>query len=94
MKFSLFALALFLAAAPLPASPLDAKGETKITKNEAEHIALREHPGARIQAAKLETVDGKLLWSLQLVEGKTQATDAIAVDATTGRIVNPAKQKP
>lgn len=85
---SFFALAAFLALTPLSASPLNPKGNAKITKNEAEHIALKQYPGARVQAAKLETVQGKLVWSLQVVEAEGKPARAVAVDAMTGRITN------
>jgi uncharacterized membrane protein YkoI len=50
----------------LQASPLDPKGTAKITRNEAEHIALKQYPGGRVKMAKLETVDGKLVWSIEI----------------------------
>ncbi|MBA3960277.1 MAG: PepSY domain-containing protein [Chthoniobacterales bacterium] len=92
--FSLFASFLLLVCSPLQANPLHPPGHAKITKNEAEHIALKSFPGARVTAAKLETVQGQLLWSLQLVEpGKSEAR-SVAVDAVSGHIVPPAGQKP
>lgn len=76
----------FFVFAPLHAeSPLDPKGNAKITKNEAEHIALRKYPGARVSAAKLETVQGHLVWSLQLAT-TNDGTKPVAVDAMTGRM--------
>jgi len=54
-------LSLLLSLSFLSANPSDRKGGAKITKNEAEHIALHYHPGARVTAAKLETVQSKLV---------------------------------
>ena len=83
----------FLLAFSLHANPLHPPGNAKITKNEAEHIALKGSPGARVTTAKLETVQGQLVWSLQLVESGG-AAKSVAVDAKSGRIVAPSKQKP
>ena len=71
----------------LQASPLDPKGNAKITKNEAEHIALKRFPGARVTAAKLETVQGKLVWSLQITKNDSKPSKEVEVDAMTGGIV-------
>ncbi len=90
---SLVAFLSFLFFTPLRAeSPLNPKGNAKITKNEAEHIALKEYPGARVTAGKLETVRGQLVWSLQVAVAGS-STKAVAVDAMTGHIIPAEKQK-
>ncbi len=95
MKLISFAVcSLVLCLAPIQASPLDPKGNAKITKNEAEHIALKRFPGARVTSAKLETVQGKLVWSLQILDEGAKSARAVAVDAMTGRIAPPAGEKP
>ena len=91
---SLAACAFFLALAPLQASPLDPEGNAKITKNEAQHIALKHYPGARVSAAKLETVDGTLVWSLEIVTAPGQAAEHVAVNAQTGHIIPAGGEKP
>ena len=91
---SLALLALLCAIAPLGASPEDSARHAKITKNEAEHIALKRFPGARVTAAKLETVGGKLVWSIQIVPEKEAPARRVEVDATTGRISGAEKDKP
>ncbi len=90
---SFFVFAAFLGLSPLQANPLN-ESDAKITKNEAEHIALKQYPGERVQAAKLETVQGKLIWSLQLSHGKGEAAHHVAVDAITGRIGKTAEPTP
>jgi hypothetical protein len=85
---SLAALSLLLSLSLLAASPPGAKG-AKITRNEAQHIALKRYPGGRVTAAKLETVQGILVWSIEITPANAQSV-TIAVDATTGR-VDPAK---
>ena len=82
---SLSALTLFLGLSLVCANPLATKPGTKITKNEAEHIALRQHKDARVTAAKLETVEGKKIWVIEIAQGKRQAK--VQVDAVRGRVV-------
>lgn len=83
--FSLSALSLLLGLSMVCASPLEKEHGTKITKNEAEHIALKHHEGARVTAAKLETIAGRKVWSLEIAQGKHRTM--VAVDATSGRIL-------
>ncbi len=95
MKLISFAVcSLVLCLAPIQASPLNPKGNAKITKNEAEHIALKRFPGARVTSAKLETVQGRLVWSLQIAEEDARTARPVAVDALSGRIAPPAGEKP
>ncbi|MEO7724678.1 MAG: PepSY domain-containing protein [Chthoniobacterales bacterium] len=82
---SLSALTLFLGLSLVCGNPLATKPGTKITKNEAEHIALRQHKGARVTAAKLETVEGKKIWVIEIAQGKSQTQ--VQVDAVSGRVV-------
>lgn len=90
--FLLTALSLVLSLSLLQASPRAAeKGGAKITKNEAEHIALKHHERARVTAAKLETVAEKLVWSIDIAQGKN--VTHVAVDAMSGRIVPVKKPK-
>ncbi len=87
-SFSLVALSLLLALSVLSASPRERPPGTKITKNEAEHIALKAHDGARVTAAKLETVGQKKVWSIEIAQGSNRSM--VQVDATSGRVL-PAK---
>lgn len=91
MKLLLLLASLaFLLSAPLRAeTPLDPKGNAKITKNEAEHIALRKYPGAHVTAGKLEKLHGQLVWSLELATAGN-GTKPVAVDALTGRLLEAA----
>ena len=84
--FSLAALSLLLGLSMVCASPLEKEGGAKITKNEAEHIALKNHRDARVTAAKLETVEGRIVWSIEIAQGEHRTM--IAVDAMTGRILS------
>ena len=59
-----------------------------ITKNEAEHIALKNYPGARVTAARLEKAAGGLIWLIEIASPKTKTAVAVTVDAVSGRIVS------
>jgi uncharacterized membrane protein YkoI len=78
-------LSVLLSLSLLAASPPDSK-DAKITRNEAQHIALTQYPGARVTAAKLETVQGTLVWSIQIALPDAKAV-VVAVNAQTGRVV-------
>lgn len=91
---SLLVLLLALCLPPLRASPLNPKGDAKITKNEAEHIALKHHEGARVTAAKLEKVEGKLVWSIEITRPQVKKFTQVTVDAMSGRILDQKKLKP
>jgi uncharacterized membrane protein YkoI len=83
---SLSALSLFLCISFLGASPVEQQVGAKITRNEAEHIVLARYPDARVTAAKLETVQGKLVWLIEMARPKSKQTTDVAVDAMTGRL--------
>ena len=87
---SLTALSLLLCFSFLSASPLATKG-AKITKNEAEHIALMNYPGARVTAARLEMGAGGLVWLIEIAPPKSKSAVAVTVDAMSGRIVSDKK---
>ena len=84
----LAALSLLLCFSPLFASPLDPEGDAKITKNEAEHIALKRYPSSRVTAAKLEKVAGRLVWLIEIAPPQSKPVVAVTVDAMSGRIVS------
>lgn len=88
---ALAALAALLFCSLLQANPLEQQEHPKITKNEAEHIALKKFPGAHVAAAKLEKVRDELVWTLTIAKenGRSQQ---VAVNAMTGRVA-PAEQK-
>ena len=83
--FSLTTFSLFLALSLVCASPRERAPGTKITKNEAEHIALKQEEGARVTAARLETVEGKKVWSIETARGPHLTL--VTVDAKSGHIL-------
>ena len=90
---SLVLVSILLSCVPLQASPLNPPGHAKITRNEAEHIALKQSPGARVTSAKLEKMHGKLVWTVEISKGQANAATRIEVDAMTGRISSPSHRK-
>lgn len=92
MKFvSLLALSLIVSFSPLQATPRASKGDSKITKNEAEHIALKNHRGARVTAAKLDKLGGKSVWVIEVSGPKADRTCQVSVDAMSGRVISDKK---
>ncbi len=87
---SLSAFLLFLGLSLVWANPLPKEPGSKITRNEAQHIALRQYKDARVTAAKLETIEGKKIWVIEIAQGKHQQT--VQVDAVKGRVVSTQKK--
>ena len=83
--FSLLALSLVLGCSALGAAPNTTTA--KITKNEAEHIALRKHRGSRVTAAELQTVDGKLVWAVDITGRQGKHIKHVTIDAVSGHII-------
>jgi uncharacterized membrane protein YkoI len=84
-------LALALTLVPLEARSQGSHGKPKITKNEAEHIALSHHHGARVTAAKLEEMDGKMVWLIEVSNTKSERISEVTVDARSGRVLSDKK---
>src|SRR5258708_22694233 len=75
----------------LSAAPGD---QAKISKQEAEKIALARVPDGTIKSAELETEHGKLLWSFDIARPRTSNLTAIQVDAQQGLIVSEQSETP
>lgn len=57
----------------------------KVTKAEAEKIALKAVPGGRVMEAELEHESGEFIWSLDVKSGKE--TKEVWVDPQSGKVV-------
>ena len=75
----------------LSAAPGD---QTKISKQEAEKIALTRVPDGTIKSAELETERGKLIWSFDISRPQTANITEIQVDAKKGMIVSEQTETP
>ncbi len=74
------------------AKKLEAKA--KITKPDAEKIALTKAPGGTIKEGELEKENGKLIWSFDITMPDTNDITEVQVDAKTGAIVAVEKETP
>ncbi len=88
----LFALAL--TALLLPASGFAAPTEAelltqaKITKAQAEKIALQKVPHGKVQSAEIENEHHALVWSFDIVKPGSKDITEVLVNAKTGKIVD------
>ncbi|MDB6024263.1 MAG: peptidase [Verrucomicrobiales bacterium] len=86
----LFAVALLAGAVSFSASAKDQKAleaEAKISKADAEKIALEKVPGGKIKEGGLEEEKGKLIWSFDIATKGSKNITEIAIDAKTGEII-------
>ncbi len=88
---AVFGMATTLLAAP---SEGELMKEAKITKAQAEKIALAKVPGAKVQSEEIENEHHALVWSFDLVKTGTKDVTEVLVDARTGRILSVSKETP
>jgi uncharacterized membrane protein YkoI len=62
--------------------------ETRITRNEAQHLALSSHPGARVTAAHLNHSHGHPMWLIELSGPEANQVIRLSVDGMSGRVVS------
>jgi uncharacterized membrane protein YkoI len=70
------------------------QAQAKITRADAEKIALAKAPGGTVKGAELENEDGKLVWSFDIVTPGTKDITEVLVDAQTGAVVSVEKESP
>jgi uncharacterized membrane protein YkoI len=68
--------------------------EAKITRSEAEHIALSKVPHGRVSSGELEREHGALIWSFDIAKPDTRDIDEVQVDAKTGKVVSVKTETP
>lgn len=68
--------------------------QAKITKTEAEHIALARVPHGSIKSAEIENEKGHLVWSFDISTHSTQDITEILVDAKSGKIISQQTETP
>src|SRR5580765_6188545 len=74
------------------------EAQAKVSRAQAEKIALAKVPGGTIKEGELEKEKGKLIWSFDIATPGTQDIKEVQVDAISGQIValeteTPAQQK-
>jgi uncharacterized membrane protein YkoI len=68
--------------------------EAKVSKADAEKIALAKVPTGTIKEGELEKEDGKLIWSFDMTTPDSKDITEVAVDAVTGAVVAVDKETP
>ena len=101
---ALTSLAMLLAAslASAQATPQHKKVETqaelqkeaKMTMADARTMALREVPGAKVQAGEIEREGGKLIYSFDMKVPHKSGIDEVNIDAMTGKLVSKQHETP
>jgi uncharacterized membrane protein YkoI len=61
--------------------------QAKVTREDAERIALTRVPGGMIKEGELETEHGKLVWSFEIAQRTSPDVIEVQVDAMTGEVV-------
>ena len=95
--FSLtFGIVLGFAAATFAAQPSEAElvKQAKITKAEAEQIALAKVSRGIVKSAEIEKEKGHLVWSFDIARPGTHDITEILVDAKTGKIISTQTESP
>ena len=91
-----------LLLAGLTTSSLFAAGETdaqllaqaKISKTQAEQIAMAKVPNAKIQSAEIENEHNALVWSFDMVKTGSKNVTEVLVNAKTGKVVDVSTETP
>jgi uncharacterized membrane protein YkoI len=75
-------------------SGLQIVAQAKLSRQEAERIALARVPGGKVKAAELELEDGVLIWSFDVTLPDTDLMAEVAVNAVTGAVVKTELEAP
>jgi hypothetical protein len=95
--FSLtFGIVLGFAAATFAAQPSEADlmKQAKITKAEAEQIALAKVSHGIVKSAEIEKEKGHLVWSFDIAQPGTHDITECLIDAKTGKIISTQTESP
>jgi uncharacterized membrane protein YkoI len=70
------------------------QAEAKVSRAEAEKIALTKVPGGTIKEGELEKEKGRLIWSFDIDTPGTSDITEVQVDALSGGVVGIEKESP
>jgi uncharacterized membrane protein YkoI len=70
------------------------QAEAKVTRADAEKVALTQAPNGTVKEGELEREHGKLIWSFDIVTPDSKDITEVAVDAITGAVVAVEKETP
>jgi uncharacterized membrane protein YkoI len=68
--------------------------QAKISKTQAEHIALEKVPHGSIKSAEIEHEKGRIVWSFDIATPGRRDITEILVDARSGQIVSKTTETP
>ena len=66
----------------------------RITRAQAERMALGRVPGGSLQHAKLLRENGELIWSVDILTPLTRKVAAVQIDAYSGQVLSKLAQNP
>jgi uncharacterized membrane protein YkoI len=91
-----FGMVLGFAATMIGAQPSEAElmKQAKITKAEAEQIALAKVSHGVVKSAEIEKENGHLVWSFDIARPGTHDITEILIDAKTGKIISTQTESP
>ena len=75
-------------------SEADLVKQAKITRTQAEKIALAKVPGAKVQSGEIENEHNALVWSFDLVTTGSKNVTEVLVNAKTGKIISVSAKTP
>jgi uncharacterized membrane protein YkoI len=86
----------FFANATFAAEPTQAElmKQAKITKTEAEQIALAKVSRGIVKSAEIEKEKGHLVWSFDIAQPGRHDITEILIDAKTGKIISTQTESP
>ena len=89
-------MVLGFVAATFAAAPSEAEltKQAKITKTEAEQIALAKVSHGIVKSAEIEKEKGHLVWSLDIARPGTHDITEFLIDAKTGKIISTQTESP
>lgn len=70
------------------------EAQARVTKPEAEKIALTRAPNGTIKEGELEKEKGRLIWSFDIATPDSKDITEVQVDAQTGQVVAVEKETP
>ncbi|PZR75001.1 MAG: hypothetical protein DLM73_06395 [Chthoniobacterales bacterium] len=87
-------LGLMLSVNAAEPSQADLAKQAKITKAQAEQIALAKVPHGKVKSVEIENEKGHLVWSFDIATPNTKDITEVLVDAKTGKIISTAVESP
>jgi uncharacterized membrane protein YkoI len=70
------------------------EAQAKLSKQQAQTIALAKAPGGTVTESELEKEKGKLVWSFDIATPGSKDITEVLVDAVTGNVVSVEKETP